>query len=482
MVRSGSEPAFEAIYDRYHRQILSFCRHLVGNRQEAEDAVQQTFLAAYNGLRRSDQPIALRPWLYTIARNQSISALRAQRDRAVPDIDALATVTDGLSDQVQHREDLRELLVDMRRLPDDQRAALVLSELGDLSHDEIAEVIGVRTDKVKALVFQARGALSGARSARAIPCQDIREQIATGRGGELRRAPLRRHVAGCDGCRGFRDEVVRQRRAMAILLPVIPSAGLEAGSLPWLAGTGAGVGAGAAGGAAVGGGGAAVSGGGLAAFAGTTTAKALLVGVIAVGGTAGAVGVHELGTRQPADTRPTASSDSAAAKGPSTNASPVAAAPTPPQSISTQGVTPLRRPGKGGNAERARAKAKAKARKKAKKRAKLERGRSDSAPGRTKDTTTGKGNGSGKGGGSSNAGGNGNGNGSGQGSGSSNAGSGNSNAGGNGNGNGPPATRPAPVVPETAPTTGGGSTNSNGNGAIYGGGAKANGEGATKEK
>src|SRR3954453_6010900 len=77
LVRDGSEPAFEAIFDRHHRPILSFCRHLVGSRQEAEDAVQQTFLAAYRGLLRSDDPIALRPWLYTIARNNCVSALRA---------------------------------------------------------------------------------------------------------------------------------------------------------------------------------------------------------------------------------------------------------------------------------------------------------------------------------------------------------------------------------------------------------------------
>src|SRR4051812_8888780 len=113
LVRAGSEPAFEAIFDRYHRPILSFCRHLAGNRQEAEDAVQATFLAAYRSLLRSDRPIALRPWLYTIARNQCVNAMRAQRDRPVADPEGLLEVADGLADQVQSREDLRELLVDL---------------------------------------------------------------------------------------------------------------------------------------------------------------------------------------------------------------------------------------------------------------------------------------------------------------------------------------------------------------------------------
>ena len=54
------------------------------------------------------------------------------------------------------RADLRAVVADVERLPDDQRAALVLAELADLSHDQIAEVIGVRPGKVKALIHQAR--------------------------------------------------------------------------------------------------------------------------------------------------------------------------------------------------------------------------------------------------------------------------------------------------------------------------------------
>src|SRR3954449_7339772 len=83
MVRAGSEPAFEAIYERHHRGILSFCRHMLGSVEESEDAVQHTFLAAYRDLRRSAKPVLLRPWLYTIARNRCLSVLRARREVAV---------------------------------------------------------------------------------------------------------------------------------------------------------------------------------------------------------------------------------------------------------------------------------------------------------------------------------------------------------------------------------------------------------------
>src|SRR5919107_1968075 len=190
LVRRGNEAALEAVYDRHHRAMLSFCRHMLGSPDEAEDAVQQTFISAYNKLREDGRDINLKPWLYTIARNRCLSLLRARRERPA-EIDDVPTV--GLSEEVQQRTDLRELLGDLRELPEEQRAALVLSELGDLSHAEIGHVVGCEAAKVKSLVFQARSALIETRRAREIPCGEIRELLATGSGGELRRAPLRRH-------------------------------------------------------------------------------------------------------------------------------------------------------------------------------------------------------------------------------------------------------------------------------------------------
>src|SRR5436190_9578041 len=223
-VRRGNDVAFEVLYDRHSRGILSFCRHMLGTPEEAEDAVQHTFFAAYNDLLASDRPIKLKAWLYTIARNRCLSMLRARREHPVEEIEVSTT---GLADQVQERQDLRELLADMRELPDEQRAALVLAELGDLSHTDIGEVLGVEPVKVKSLVFQARSTLIENRDARAIPCQDIREQLSTLRGGALRRGPPRKHLKACDGCRQFRDEVRSPRAMSGLVLPRIPTVGLK---------------------------------------------------------------------------------------------------------------------------------------------------------------------------------------------------------------------------------------------------------------
>jgi RNA polymerase sigma factor (sigma-70 family) len=250
LVRLGHEPAFEQIYDRHHRGILAFCRHMLGSRDEGEDAVQHTFIAAYRDLRGSDKPIHLKAWLYTIARNRCLSMLRARREQV--SIDDVEPSTDGLAAEVQRRQDLKDMLVDLQRLPEDQRAALVLSELGALSHEEIAMSLDVRKEKVKALVFQARESLTSSRRARDTDCAEIQKQLAVLRGGSLRRTTLRRHVDQCPACAAYRAEVQRQRAALAIILPVAPSAGLKAGVLSAAVGAGAGGGAIAAGGGLIG--------------------------------------------------------------------------------------------------------------------------------------------------------------------------------------------------------------------------------------
>jgi len=84
-VRAGDERAFELIFDRYHRGLLAFCGRMLASSEEAEDALQHTFMAAYRALRSSDRPIHLKAWLYTIARNRCLSVLRARREQVALD-------------------------------------------------------------------------------------------------------------------------------------------------------------------------------------------------------------------------------------------------------------------------------------------------------------------------------------------------------------------------------------------------------------
>jgi RNA polymerase sigma factor (sigma-70 family) len=272
LAAEGDERAFEALYDRHHRPLLGFCRHMLGSTEEAEEALQQTFLRAHRALADRGAPGEVRAWLYTIARNRCLSMLSARKPPALDAADVEPAV-EGLGSAVERRADLRALLGDIARLPEEQRSALVLSELAGLSHAEIGTVIGVPAGKVKALVHQARSRLMADREARELPCPQVRETLATATGGQLRRGPLRRHLAVCEGCRDYRDAVREQRAALALALPVVPSAGLREAIIGVLGGGGGGGALAALGG-----------GGGLGAK--------LAVGVV-IAGSGGAVAVHE---------------------------------------------------------------------------------------------------------------------------------------------------------------------------------------------
>jgi RNA polymerase sigma factor (sigma-70 family) len=306
-LRRGNETAFEVLYDRHHAGILSYCRHMLGSLHEAEDALQQAFVSAHHGIVTTQKPIRFKAWLYTIARNRCLTMLRARREQPSDQLEVVSTT--GLSEEVQGRADLKEILGDLHELPDDQRGALVLSELGDLSHAEVAEVIGCEAAKVKSLVFQARSGLIERRQARETPCEEIREQLATLRGGSLRRGPLRRHLKECVGCAAFRSDVKRQRQMLAIVLPVIPTLGLRDSALA-AAGTGAG--------SAAAGGGVATGAGGISAAAiAKVGAVKIAVVAIAVGGAAvgGGVAVERTLRDDPAPAVPAAETQKAAPNG-----------------------------------------------------------------------------------------------------------------------------------------------------------------------
>jgi RNA polymerase sigma factor (sigma-70 family) len=321
-VHAGDDSAFEALYDTYHRRLLAFCQHMLGSREEAEDALQHTFLAAYRSLRAGYEVVDLKPWLYTIARNRCLSVVRARREEL--ELDDGAPATDGFAAEVDRRADLRMLVRDVQRLPPDQRAALVLFEVGDHSHKEIAAVLGVRREKVKALVFQAREALMGWRTARETPCAHVREELATLRGRALGRGTIRRHVELCSGCADYEAAVRYQRAALAIALPVAPAAGLRAAVLGSTA-------AGSGLGGAVGVGGATSAAGGLAGLGLNGVAAKVLLVTALVGG----AGAAHQATDQPPPRReisatpaPRATPASAAAR--PTGATPAAADPAGP--------------------------------------------------------------------------------------------------------------------------------------------------------
>src|SRR4051812_3326285 len=220
-VRFGSQAAVEALFDRHHEGLLAFCRHMLGGRAAGGDAVVAAFRQALTALRRHDRPVRLNALLYATART---------RFGTLADGHAEATETVGLHPEVRRDLELRAALRAVAELPADQRAALLLVELGRHTTEEIATIVGCSGEKVDVLVAAARRAVAGIDEPDDWTCAQARSELASG-DGEPRRESTRRHVAECPACEAFQATIAHQRRLLAIVVPVVPSTGLAAPDL-----------------------------------------------------------------------------------------------------------------------------------------------------------------------------------------------------------------------------------------------------------
>ena len=117
LTRRGNQAAFEVLCSRYHSRLLSFCRHMLGSKEDAEDVLQEVFAAAFNAVLADERAINVRPWLYRIARNRSLNHLRRNSAVGVDSMD-VHFADNGLStsDKVMRRESFRELIGDVHEL------------------------------------------------------------------------------------------------------------------------------------------------------------------------------------------------------------------------------------------------------------------------------------------------------------------------------------------------------------------------------
>ena len=312
MARSGNAGAFETIVDRYQGRLLGFCRQMLNSTEDAEDVLQEVFVNAYRAMLADEREINLRPWLYRIARNRCLNHLRKPTADAQESMDMVPAVeASSTAEKVHNREEFRQLLTDVGKLPETQRSALLLREMDALSYEEIAQAMDTSVPSVKSLLVRARISLAEASQARLLTCGEVRLELAEAAEG-LRKVsgPVRRHVRECDECADFRSQVRSNEKILAALSPVGPLLALKGfiASKLGFGGAGAGAGAGAAGagaagagagatgavgsvGAAIGGSGAA---GGIGAIGGALGTKAVAGVVTAAVITAGAAGAVEM--------------------------------------------------------------------------------------------------------------------------------------------------------------------------------------------
>src|ERR1700709_261426 len=230
MARGGNPGAFEAIVDRYQGRLLGFCRQMLGSTEDAEDVLQEVFVNAYRAMLADEREINLRPWLYRIARNRCLNHLRKPSADAqesmdmVPEVEAAST-----AEKVHNREEFRQIIADVNKLPETQRSALLLREMDALSYEEIAAAMETTVPSVKSLLVRARISLAEASQARLLTCREVRVELAEAAEGLTKATgPVRRHVRDCEECSEFRKQLRSDTKVLAMLVPVGPLLALKA--------------------------------------------------------------------------------------------------------------------------------------------------------------------------------------------------------------------------------------------------------------
>ncbi len=345
--RDGNNEAFRVIYDRYRQRLFAYTRQMLpGSRQDAEDALQDVFVRAFGGLRANDRELALRAWLYRIAHNRCIDELRRP---APPGPELMELVRPPLHDPIaeaEQREALRRLIADVRRLPGQQRSALLMRELAGMSYLEIADALTISVPAVKSLLVRARVGLAQSAEARDTSCSEVREDLIIAYDRGVRPTGMtRRHLRDCAGCREFRGHLRGTSRQFAALLPALGPLGVLAKLLGF--GGGAGGSAAASSGAAAG---AAGTGGTIASVGAFATgaghvATILAAAVVTAGG---AVEIqhsitpvaHHSHHRTVASSKPVHPSSTSTYQASQTSGPIVYAGPAPTQPVQTAVASP----------------------------------------------------------------------------------------------------------------------------------------------
>ena len=282
LIRDGQERAFETLFERYQARLLAFCRGMLASPEDAEDVLQEVFVAAHKAILADHRAINARPWLYRIARNRCLNHLRRPVPEGQDSMD-IHPHENGVSvaERVQTREEFRALIADVQDLPETQRTALLLREIDALAYEEIAVAMDTTVPAVKSLLVRARMSLADCSQGRHLTCDEVHLELAEAAEG-LRKAsgPARAHLRSCEPCREYRSELRRNGKALAALAPIGPLAALHAALVGKLGLGGAKIGAGS--------GGAGASAGASAGGAAATTAAG--TGTAAVGGAAAAGG------------------------------------------------------------------------------------------------------------------------------------------------------------------------------------------------
>lgn len=156
--QTGDHSAFEKIVERYHGRLLYYIRRILARADNADDILQEVWLAAFRQLRTLKNPEAFPVWLYRVARNKAIGELRANRlvPRPVEDI---AAPDEPDNTEEFSADNAAQVHAGLDKLRPEHKEVLVLRFLEQMSYQDIAAVVGCRLGTVRSRIYYAKGAL-----------------------------------------------------------------------------------------------------------------------------------------------------------------------------------------------------------------------------------------------------------------------------------------------------------------------------------
>ncbi len=167
--QNGNESAFEDLFQKYKTPIFNFAMRFLGTRADAEDVVAEVFLKLYTQKNAYRPKAKFSTWLFTVARNTSISKIRSRKRfvsmwfvRDEKDTYEEIDVQDTAPlprEEIMNRETAAAVQLAVQKLPPDQKEALILREYHRFKYDDIALILGCSLENVKILIYRARARL-----------------------------------------------------------------------------------------------------------------------------------------------------------------------------------------------------------------------------------------------------------------------------------------------------------------------------------
>jgi RNA polymerase sigma-70 factor (ECF subfamily) len=223
-----SHRGFEHMYRRHGPSVFRYTLAVLGNEADAEDATQQTFLSAYKSWERGERPRRPHNWLIAIAHNVCRQRFR---ERARRPAEVGLETDDFPSPEVDQLLGAAEIRSALEQLAFNQRAALVMRELGGISYRDIAATLGITESAVETLLFRARRALREQLEGD-LTCGQAEAALSRRLDGRLDRseaAALRAHLRACRECATLERSMRARRGALRGLpFPVPPPLALPA--------------------------------------------------------------------------------------------------------------------------------------------------------------------------------------------------------------------------------------------------------------